>query len=152
MRAVMNSGRFLDMQSHQPAPMITVVTMDSAREDCVVITAQQFCLHVNILVRSRIYDFSSPMKGIILRARTYTITLAALYASPSATLEVFMFQSTITLEVSYTSPSTTLEVFLFQSIITLAVPCASSSVHHTDSFPLSVLPTISPTNSHIRES
>jgi len=29
----MNSERFLDMQSHQPVPMITVVTIDLTREN-----------------------------------------------------------------------------------------------------------------------
>jgi len=133
MRTVVDSGRFFGTQSFQSTPMITAVTINPARVDHIVTVARQFHPHVGIHVRY-IYDLFSPRrKGItslILKAHTYSITL------------------TVTCACS----STTLKVSLFLSIITLAVPCASSSVHHTDSFPLSVLPTISPTNFHIRES
>jgi len=50
-RIVTDSSRFLGMQSHQPAPVITVVITNSAYADRTVIAVRQFCLHANIPVK-----------------------------------------------------------------------------------------------------
>ena len=93
MRAVMDSDRFLGMQPHQLAPMITTITTDLTREDRAVTSACRFRLHACILVKY-IWSFFSQERGLtflILKAHMYTITLAAPCAISSITREVSLF-------------------------------------------------------------
>ena len=72
--AVMDSGSFIGMQPHQPAPLITIVTTNSARVERAITAVRQFRLHASILVRYKyIWSFVSKVKkvaSLILRERT----------------------------------------------------------------------------------